>query len=190
MSFFRDLHETFRDKTREALCRGLQNLRVGASMSERGREEEKIGGGGSLGLIDITEGPIRWVDVREDGEPESLFRPIHYTDYGVPDQQILGSRSVSIESIRVKSSPLFGRVVGVDWKCNNPSYSAVISRLEEDLSLNRAIMEGLDVRIESYPDRTCWILSTYGGHAPSSELWHCLQTIAQHLLSDPTPSGR
>ena len=95
MSFFSDL---FRD-ARDDVYRDLLKLGVDAST-------------GPLGAIDIAEGPIRWVNVRKEqkGGPQIGYRTIHYTDYGVPDQRILGSRSVWIKSIRLKTFPLFGKV--------------------------------------------------------------------------------
>ena len=61
------LRERYRDKSRDELCAHLRILEIDAQLAPRGRKEEKIGGEGSLGLIDIPEGPIRWVNVRKYG---------------------------------------------------------------------------------------------------------------------------
>ena len=65
MSFFSKLREARRDKTRDELCAHLQSLGIEAQMVPRGRAEEKIypGPRRSLGVIDIAEGPIPWVNV-------------------------------------------------------------------------------------------------------------------------------
>ena len=69
MSFFdRLLHALF-PKTRDSLYAHLQSFGINVQMAERGRAEEKIGSGSSNGLIDVLEGPIRWVDVREPPPP-------------------------------------------------------------------------------------------------------------------------
>ena len=63
MSFFRGVKETFRDRTRDRICAGLQRLGIDAQVATRGRPVERVGGSGSLGLIDINDGPISWVNV-------------------------------------------------------------------------------------------------------------------------------
>ena len=63
MSFLSRVRERFREKTRESFCAHLQSLGIDVHMAERGRAEEKIGNAGSLGLIDVAEGPIRWVNL-------------------------------------------------------------------------------------------------------------------------------
>ena len=65
-SMFRQaLREKFRSHTRDEMCAALQAIGVQAQMLERGRPEEKITRRRrkSLGIIDIQDELIRWVDV-------------------------------------------------------------------------------------------------------------------------------
>jgi hypothetical protein len=59
MRFFHALHEAFRDHARDNISAGLAHLDIKARMAERSRKEVKIGGSGSVGLIEIYDGPIR-----------------------------------------------------------------------------------------------------------------------------------
>ena len=59
------MQERLRDKTRDTLAEALQTLGVPAEMAERGRPEESLGKRlfcRSLGIIDIKDGPIAWVN--------------------------------------------------------------------------------------------------------------------------------
>ena len=59
------MREKLRDKTRDNLADALNALGVGAEIAERGRSEERAGASWaqSLGVIDVAEGPVRWVNV-------------------------------------------------------------------------------------------------------------------------------
>jgi len=95
--FFDVLRDIFRDHARDDICRGPRSFGIDAQMAPRGRAEEDIGEG-SLGVIDIPEGPIRWVNVRKivTGGGRSSTTD-YYTDYGVPDSR-LGPNSPEPES--------------------------------------------------------------------------------------------
>lgn len=199
MSFLRSLKESLRDKTRDSLCADLRALRINAQMAERGRAVELIGQswrGRSLGLIEIQDSPIRWVNIVAK-EPAVRATPVGvpgerttYTNlYLVPDSTI--SKAGSARSAWVKSVPVFGHVVGVRWKGNLPS--DIVEQLGEDLLLSQTLIKlGEDVHIESHPGYRCWQISTnryqYPGlwrtYQPVSSLnqWYCYETIARHLL--------
>ena len=191
MSFFRKVRQAFQNKPREEFCAHLQSLGIDASLAERGRDEEKIGGGNSLGIIDIADGPIRWVNVLiEHGEETSWCN----IEYSVPDPKIEGLPEMRIESIRVKTFPIFGGVIDLLWK-GEDSGLGIISRLNGDTSIKHPIMTsmhptgllqvklGLDLRIRAYRENLCWILSPSTGDVPSREVWGCYQAIARHLLA-------
>ena len=58
--------ESLRDKTRDELAYNLNSLGVKAEMAERARPEDKIDNSWwqrSLGVIDIPEGPVRWINI-------------------------------------------------------------------------------------------------------------------------------
>ena len=110
---------------REKLCGGLRTLGVDARISEQGAPEEPsesfVLPRKSVGLIDIADGPIRWVNVifqadiawREYGGDESGY----YTTHGVPDSRIEPYFSgLRILSTRMKSVSVVGRAAGVRWK--------------------------------------------------------------------------
>jgi len=175
----------FRDHTRDNICAGLQKLGIDAKMATRGRVEESICGSGSIGIIYIPKGPIRWVNVRKEtyGGVESRST-YYYTEYGIHDPR-LGPDSPTpyIRSVRKKSFPLFGQVVDVLWEGGDYG-TGVISRLNNDDQLKEAIMKSRDVTIKALGDYGCWIMSTETRIVPSEVLFSCYQVIAQHLLAE------
>ena len=58
------MRERLRDKS--YLTDALNLLGVDAEMAERGRIQ-KPWGKRSLGIIDMPEGPVRWINVKQDG---------------------------------------------------------------------------------------------------------------------------
>ncbi len=111
MSFLRSVTEQLRDKTRDEVCEHLCALELDARMAERGRPEEHItlGKGKTLGLIEIRDSPIRWVNVvkwkRGGGSPvetETRYRNI----YLVPDARLSSQHLMKPEEdIEVYSFP-------------------------------------------------------------------------------------
>lgn len=212
MGFFDRVRETLRDRTRENFCEGLQRLGIHAQMAERGCAEENIGLGGpltsrnytkSLGVIDISEGPIHWVNVLKKREPgKGGGSIVYYAEYAVPDTR-LGPNSprLRIKSVSVKTFPLVGKVVDLNWKgidfglrfigrMNSDLGWKLIERLNSDPELKEPIIKsrkvtiGGSVIIRARCDHCCWIIATEIHSAPSIELWNCYQSIAQHLLAE------
>ncbi len=176
--------EDFRDKARDKICNSLQVLGIDAQMAERGRPEEKIGGKDSLGLIDIPEGPISWVNVRKEYSGGESGSTDYYTDYGVPDPRLgTNFKGAVIFTHRKKKFPLFGKVVDLYWEGNDFSDLGIIDRMNSDISIKHPIMETRDVEIWPHDDHGCWIISVESKEPPSEELWNCYQTIAKHLLA-------
>jgi len=66
------LKDFLRDQTRDSVCEILQGMGINAQMAERGQPEENIELlpiYKSLGVINISEGPIRWLfKLKEDEE--------------------------------------------------------------------------------------------------------------------------
>lgn len=197
----RGLKESVRDKTRDKLCADLCAMGLDAHMLERGRPEEGVVGGskgGSLGLIEIRAGPIRWVSVlrhtqRSGGGLSGGSETVTYTNvYLVSDTGIGRERRVEVKSIPVKSVLLFGRVIDLLWK--GKLQGDLIRRLNEDLLLKQSLLRVKeDVTIRSFPDVGCWAISSRWYQAdwlgrtpkkltPSREQWSCYETIARHLL--------
>ena len=183
MGFFGKVRETFRDHARDNICVGLQTLGIDAQMAPRGRAEEEFAcPGGSLGIIDIREGPIRWVNVRKVREGERGNYE-YYTEYGVPDPKMgFYSPSLRIKLVRKLSSALFDPVEELRWEGGDLGL-AVIERLNSDVQLKQPIIESRGVTIDAHGEHRCWIISTRKRDVPSEELWNCYQTIARHLLA-------
>ncbi len=78
-------------------------------------------GGGSLGLIDIAGGPIRWVNVRSVGEGD------YVAEYGVPCEHA-PVPNPRLTSVRVRTFPLLGSMVDVRWRGYDPALLAGRSR--------------------------------------------------------------
>lgn len=190
------LKETFRDKTRDDICAALRSLGIDAQMAKRGLGKKWIGlrdfslgsSGESLGLIDILQGPIRWVNVLKyqthSGEGSRGYT-YYFTDYGVHDPR-LGPNSLRPEiKICVKQFLLFDPVVDLRWEGDDFGLG-IVDRLNSDVSIMSLIMQmsDLDVKIHAHHRHRCWIISTKTNDAPSKELWDCYQAIARHLLAE------
>ena len=75
------MKEKLRDKTRDNLTNALNSLGVKAEMAERKRAEEKVHNAWwnrSLGVIDLPEGPVRWINVIK--KDRSKRQPAHVVD--------------------------------------------------------------------------------------------------------------
>ena len=142
------------------------------------------------GTVDITDGPIRWLNVMEQqydsGPPGGLTRTITFTRYGVPDQKL----SMSLPAIKIKPKLKkrgllgAGGAVDMQWKGKDGGLG-IIDRLNSDISLKSPIMNARgDVEIRAYRPYGCWVIRT-GGYLPlNKKLWNCYQVIAHHLLAE------
>ena len=165
---------------------GLKAIGIEAQKAKRQYDVYELDGGDSLGSIEILEGSIRWINVKEHrgvGQFNSLVS--YHTIYGVPFDERYGAvPAITIQSVRVKSSPVFGRVVDMRWESDSFDVRVgLVDRLNADTLLKHPIINSYDVTIKSYPLRECWGLRTETGEVPTKELWDCYQSIAQHLLS-------
>ena len=94
----------------------LNSVGAKAEMAERGRVEEKVESSWyqrSLGIIDISKGPIRWINIlKRDRQRDSP--PRWWVIFGMPDERPISDRqAVKIKTVRKKTFPLFGKVVDV-----------------------------------------------------------------------------
>lgn len=203
--FWGKLREKMRDKTRDELCAYLCTMGLDARMAERRRPEEHIWKlAKSLGLIAISDSPIRWVNVCEF-EGGQYTSTTYRNVYLVPDPRVAGEGYLELKSVRVKSKPVFGEVVDLRWQAKfvfverwlwgRPalevkrvplgSESDLVTRLNDDSELKeRLTMLKEDVKIRSYPS---WGWAIESGHSIkqpmlSREQWNCYETIARHLL--------
>ena len=146
-SLFGKIRESFRDHGRDELCAHLRSLGIQAQMSERGRPEEKITHrlGKSLGIIDIQDALIRWVDVKstkmaDASDDTGGTITTWHIEYGVPDSRITaGFHKVKIRTKRIKEFRIFGKVVDSKWAGQDFGLG-LIERLGHDASLNKPIL--------------------------------------------------
>ena len=197
MRFVSKVREAFRDKMRDDFCAGLQQrLGIDAALAPRGRPEEAVKRASrsrSLGLIDIPEGQIRWVNVLELAGFQDVF---YCATYGVPDSKITPTfPRVNIRSARVKSPLFTGDVVRLDWKGEDFGLG-VIERLAEH-EWEELMRSFVDMEIIAHPAYGCWGMSLLGkwyrneamkdhgilGGLPSVQWWDCYQAIGEVLLS-------
>ena len=88
------MKERFRDKTRDDLANALNLIGVKAEMADRERAEEKVENSWyqrSLGVIDITEGPIRWINILKK-DPSKDSPPRWWIVMGIPDDSAVSIR--------------------------------------------------------------------------------------------------
>ena len=113
------MRERVRDKSRDDLTYVLNSLGVEAEMAVRGRREEKIENSWyqrSLGVIDIAEGPIKWINIlKKDRNKNS--GPRWWVVMGIPETiNLPGFKKTKLKTVRKKTFPIFGKVVDVVWK--------------------------------------------------------------------------
>jgi len=198
MVFFDEVIEAFEDKKRNDICAHLRSLGIDAQIAERGRAEEKIGGKGSLGIIDIREGPIRWVNVgRIGGDVDPVSGQLYYTDYGVPDprlgkniphRRIKPLKPLEIHSVSKRSLLFLGKAIDLQWEGRDYGLG-IVGCLNSDISIKQPIMESGDVTIHTYRIHRCWIITVETRDGPSRKLWSCYQAIADHLLAEWSPAS-
>lgn len=180
--------ERFRDKTRDTLAEALGEIGVQAEMADRDRPEEVFGKQmfrRSLGLIDIAEGPISWVNViKQDGSDKSP--PQWWFVFGIPDDRKLPKQGdVKLTTLRKKSFPLFGKVLDVSWRGKDKG-SGLISVLSEDATVDEMVKRVKDMELLCRPkDFQGWTLRTSKNFELSPADWEALQTIAYYVTITP-----
>jgi len=192
------LHEAMRDDTREWHCAALRALGLRAEMSNRGRPEERVTSwrGRSLGIIDISPGPITWVNLKKNSGSgwESEWGPtlVFRFEYGILDSRVGPALPrVRVHTVRVRSRPLFGEYIHLRWKGQDFGLG-LIDQLGADASLRQPVLHNFDLEIGAYPGLLgcCWLLTVrteYAPFVPSAQTWDCLQSIACHLMATRVP---
>ncbi|MFC1984460.1 hypothetical protein ACFLU0_00395 [Chloroflexota bacterium] len=182
--------EIFRDKTRDDLAQDLNTCGVRADLAERSRVEEQMEKSRykfqrSLGVIDIPEGPIRWINlVKRDRSRNSP--PRWWVVFGIPDERPNSKyQAVRIKTVRKKTFPLFGKVVDVRWKGKDYSTGLI------DVLSNDEVVKNLATRIGNLTVRSYvkefqgWTLLVDRRIKPVKQDWEALQKIAGYILSSP-----
>jgi hypothetical protein len=182
------MKELFRDKTRDKLAQNINSLGIKAVLSERGRMEEKIENSWyqrSLGIIEITEGSVRWINIlKKDGSRNSP--PRWWIVLGIPDERpIPKHQAVDIKAIRKKTFPLFGKIVDVNWK-GNDSGTGLTDNLSNDEAVKTLAKQIGNLTIHSYAKEfQGWTLQVDRRFQLTSQNWETIQKVADYILSSP-----
>jgi hypothetical protein len=180
------MKEVFRDKSRDELARDLNSLGIRADLAERGRPEEKIENSWyqrSLGIIDIPDGSVRWVNIlKKDASRNSP--PLWWVVLCLPDKRPVPSyKAVDIKTTRRKTFPLFGRVVDVTWK-GDDHHTGLAEVLSGDEAVKNLAKKIGNLTIHSYDKEfQGWTLQVDRRFAPTNQDWATIQKIADYILS-------
>ena len=190
------MFEKFRDKTRDNLTKTLNSLGVRAEMAERGRAEEDVRkrwGTRSLGIVDIADGPIRWVNiVKQDGSQHSPQR--WWLVFCVPDEErdnspedlryVDNRRFVDIKTSREKSFPVLGRVTGVTWEGDDRS-TGLLDTFAGDAAITSLAKKTNSLGVSGYGEEFHgWTLQVEGRRLARQD-WEALLRITGYLLPAP-----
>ncbi len=182
------MKEIFRDKTRDKLAQTLKSLGVTAVLAERGRVEEKVENSWyqrSLGIIDIPEGLVRWINIlKKDGSRNSP--PRWWAVLGIRDERpIPNHHAVDIKTIRKKTFPLFGKVFDVTWKGNDYG-TGLVDVLSNDEAVKTLAKKIGNLTLHSYAKEfQGWTLQVDRRFVPTNQDWATIQKIANIILSSP-----
>jgi hypothetical protein len=180
------MKDMLRDKTRDNLAQNLNSLGIRADLAERGRAEEKIENSWyqrSLGIIDIPEGLVRWINIlKKDANRNSP--PQWWVVLCIPDERPLSNhKAVDIKTIRKKTFPLFGKVVDVTWK-GNDHYTGLAGVLSNDETVKNLAKRIRNLTVHSYAKefqgRTLQVDRRF---EPTSQDWATIHKIANYILS-------
>jgi hypothetical protein len=190
------MKDKFRDKTRDELLATLNFIGVKAEMTDRQGEKSSIGKQlektenswyqRSLGLIEVIEGPIKWINIlkkdRSDKRP-----PKWWIVMGVSDNRVVStSRKIQIKTIRKKNFPIFGKVTDVNWQGSDKD-----THIADRLSKNEATKSlatrvgNIEIKIQTKEFKG-WTITVDRKFQPTIEDWKIFQTIADYLLSAPS----
>ena len=180
--------EILRDKTIDDLAHALNSLGDRAEVAKFGRIEEKVNQSlnrFSLGVIDLPDGPIRWINVlKKHGGKDSL--PRWWINLCIPDERpVLFHCEVKVRTVRKKSFPLFGKVVDVTWRGEDYGTGLVYTLTNDESSKALATAIG-NLEVRSYSKEfQGWTLQVDRRFTPTSQDWEAIKRIAGHLLSSP-----
>ena len=186
MIWYRQMKEIFRDKSRDKLSQNLNSLGIIAYLAKRGRMEEKIENSWyqrSLGIIDIPEGLVRWINIlKKDGSKNNP--PQWWVILGIPDERPLPKhKAVNINTIRKKTFPLIGRVVDVNWKGRDHG-SGLIDVLSNDEAVKTLSKKIGNLTIHSYTKEfQGWTVQVDRRVKLTIQDWETIQRVANHILS-------
>lgn len=160
MGVFQAIKDRLRDKARDRLCHHLSSIGMDARLLERGRPEERTGEE-SLGLIEILNSPIRWINVCKHDVNPSGPGATYSNIYLVPDPTVADMGYVEAKSIQVRNRPVFGNAIDLKWKCGWLVAADFISEISEDAALSIDLIKlNEDIKIWNCPWCKCWAISS------------------------------
>ena len=182
------IKEGLRDKSRDELTYALNSAGVKTEMAERGRAEEKVEDSWwrrSLGVIDILEGSIRWVNIlkRDAGQHNP---PKWWIVLGIPDERAISShQEIKFKTVRKKTFPLFGKVVDVIWKGHDGG-TGLVNTLSKDVTTKTLAKRIGNLEVKSQANGfQGWTLTVDRRFRPINQEWETLEKIADYILSSP-----
>ena len=189
----------FRDKTRDQLVDTLNLIGVKAEMTDRksvdlekssiSKHLEKTENSWyqrSLGLIEVIEGPIKWINIlKKDGSDKSP--PRWWIVMGVNDNRVLStSRKIQLKTIRKKNFPIFGKITGVSWEGSDRDTNLAERLSKDEATKSLATRVGnIEIKIQTKEFKG-WTITVDRKFNPTIEDWKTYQTIAHYLLSAPS----
>ena len=172
----------------EQICTGLNELGIDAQLSETYEHVQDIGKGlvsrdPSLGLINIKDGPIRWINFRKGNSQVGYgYGTNDHMDYGVPLTIESKITKEWIFAEEVKRFPIFGPVVRIQWKGGGWGRKVTDQLNGDPLMGQLTVMDG-GIELTCYPEHACWIISAQGWVIPSKEQWDAYEALAGHLVT-------
>ena len=193
------MKDRFRDKTRDQLVGNLNLIGVKAKMTDRkdvsperssiSKRLEKTENSWyqrSLGMIEVIEGPIKWINVlKKDGGDKSP--PRWWIVLGVTVNRVLStSRKIQLKTVRKKNFPIFGKVVDVSWQGSDKDTNLAYRLSENEATKSLATRVGnIEIKIQTKEFKG-WTITVDRKFNPTIEDWETFQTIANYLLSAPS----
>ena len=188
------MKEKLRDRSRDNLASALNDIGVTANLAERNRTEEQVENSWyqrSLGLIDISSGPVKWINIlKQDSGQHNP--PRWWAILGIPDEKPISDQDrIQMKTIRKKTMPLYGKVVGVKWKGDDGSTS-LINTLNQYESIFDLTRQSGDLEVKNQSDVfQGWTVIfdlkrfTTGSRYSGGQHWEIIGNIADRLLAAP-----
>ena len=182
------MKERFRDKTRDDLANALNLIGVKAEMADRERAEEKVENSWyqrSLGVIDIAEGPISWINILKK-DPSKDSPPRWWIVMGIPDDSAVSIRKqIKIKTKRKKSFPIFGKVIDVTWEGEDGG-TGLAKTLSDNVPIKTLAKRSGNLEIKSQTGIfQGWSLTVDRKFSPTREDWVTVEKISDYILSSP-----
>jgi len=172
---------------RQELYEHLQQIGVEVYLVQKGSAKEKIGlgrasGQKSEGIIELADKNIDSINVISVA---SQYGVHYFLDYLVKTPNIMGKRTLKKTRLaRKKSPPLWGKVVGIEWKGDKLLAQSLNLDYSLEDKLLQADREALKESIRIFPEpkhgyvriRTTYLL-------PSHQIFQAIGIIARHVKS-------